>query len=127
MSAGCRWRSATAFASLQPRDWYRADEHGSWVGARVVGGDSLLRWLEHFGGEHGLGISDLDRFGALAGRRRLATSHAYIYSQEDIVALLAAAGRLKTRLCGDDADADPAAVTGMRIGEASRRNMRICG
>jgi hypothetical protein len=54
------------FASLQPRDWYRADEHGSWVGAWLVGGDSLLTWLEHFGCEHGLGTGDLERFDALA-------------------------------------------------------------
>jgi hypothetical protein len=54
------------FASLQPRIWYRADEHGSWVGAWLVGGDSLLRWLEHFGREHGLGAGDLERFDALA-------------------------------------------------------------
>jgi hypothetical protein len=54
------------FASLQARDWYRADEHGSWVGAWLVGGDSLIAWLEHFGCEHGLGIGDLERFDALA-------------------------------------------------------------
>ena len=54
------------FASLQPRDWYRADEHGSWVGAWLIGGDSLLRWLEHFGCEHGLAAGDLERFDALA-------------------------------------------------------------
>ena len=54
------------FASLQPRDWYRADEHGSWVGAWLVGGDSLLTWLEHFGCEHGLATGDLERFDALA-------------------------------------------------------------
>ena len=54
------------FASLQPRDWYRADEHGSWVGAWLVGGDSLLSWLAHFGREHGLATGDLERFDALA-------------------------------------------------------------
>jgi hypothetical protein len=54
------------FASLQPRVWYRADEQDSWVGAWLVGGDSLLRWLEHFGCEHGLGTGDLERFDALA-------------------------------------------------------------
>jgi hypothetical protein len=54
------------FVSLQPRDWYRADEHGSWVGAWLVGGDSLLPWLVHFGCEHGLGTGDLERFDALA-------------------------------------------------------------
>lgn len=54
------------FASLQPRVWYRADEHGSWVGAWLVGGDSLLPWLEHSGPEHGLSTGDLERFDALA-------------------------------------------------------------
>ena len=54
------------FASLQPRDWYRADEHGSWVGAWLVGGDSLLPWLVHFGCEHGLGTGDLEHLDALA-------------------------------------------------------------
>jgi hypothetical protein len=54
------------FASLQPRDWYRADQHGSWVGAWLLGGDSLLTWLEHFGCEHGLATGDLERFDALA-------------------------------------------------------------
>jgi hypothetical protein len=53
------------FASLEPRVWYRADEHGAWVGAWLIGGDSLLRWLEHFGREHGLGSGDLERFDAL--------------------------------------------------------------
>ena len=54
------------FGSLQPRDWYRPDEHGSWVGAWLIGGDSLLPWLEHFGSEHGLATGDLERFDALA-------------------------------------------------------------
>jgi len=54
------------FASLHPRVWYRADEHGDWVGAWLVGGDLLLPWLEHFGPEHGLGSGDLERFDALA-------------------------------------------------------------
>ena len=53
------------FASLEPRVWYRADEHGAWVGAWLIGGDSLLRWLEHFGREHGLGSGDLERYDAL--------------------------------------------------------------
>ena len=33
------------FASLEPRFWYRADEHGAWVGAWLIGGDSLLGGL----------------------------------------------------------------------------------
>jgi len=53
------------FASLRPRVWYRADEHGRWVGAWLVGGDSVMSWLEHFGREHGLGSGDLKRFDAL--------------------------------------------------------------
>lgn len=54
------------FASLQPRLWYRADEHGTWVGAWLTGGDSLIHWLEDFGREHGLGTGDLEQFDALA-------------------------------------------------------------
>ncbi|HTX10757.1 MAG TPA: hypothetical protein VME22_19180 [Solirubrobacteraceae bacterium] len=54
------------FASVPPRLWYRADDNGTWVGAWLVGGDSLVHWLEHFGREHGLGSGDLERFDALA-------------------------------------------------------------
>jgi hypothetical protein len=54
------------FASLAPRVWYRADEEGTWVGAWLVGGDSLIPWLEHFDCEHGLGPGDLKRFDTLA-------------------------------------------------------------
>jgi hypothetical protein len=57
------------FASLEPRVWYRADEDGTWVGAWLVGGDSLLPWLEHFGREHGLGSGDLERFAPKPTRR----------------------------------------------------------
>jgi hypothetical protein len=53
------------FDSLEPRVWYRADAHGTWVGAWLVGGDSLFPWLEHFGREHGLGSGDLERFDSL--------------------------------------------------------------
>jgi hypothetical protein len=53
------------FAALRPRVWYRPDEGGVWGGAWLVGGDSLVEWLEHFGGEHGLGVGDLERFDTL--------------------------------------------------------------
>ena len=42
------------FTSTRPRLWHRPDEHGDWVGAWVLGGDSVIDWLEHFGTEHGL-------------------------------------------------------------------------
>ena len=54
------------FTSLAPRDWHRADEHGDWVGAWLLGGDSVIEWLVHFGTEHGLGPGDLERFEELA-------------------------------------------------------------
>ena len=46
--------------------WHRADENGDWLGASVVGGDSLVRWLEHFGTDDGLSLADLARFDQLA-------------------------------------------------------------
>jgi hypothetical protein len=54
------------FTPARPRLWHRPDEHGDWVGAWVLGGDSLIDWLGHFGSEHGLGPSDLERFDELA-------------------------------------------------------------
>ena len=54
------------FSSSQPRLWHRPDENGTWVGAWVLGGDSVIGWLEHFGGEHGFGRADLERFDELA-------------------------------------------------------------
>jgi len=54
------------FTSARPRLWHRPDEHGDWVGAWVLGGDSVLDWLGHFGPEHGLGLGDLKRFDKLA-------------------------------------------------------------
>ena len=42
------------FAATSPRIWHRPDEHGEWVGAWLIGGDSVIAWLEHFGPEHGL-------------------------------------------------------------------------
>jgi hypothetical protein len=54
------------FSSSQPRLWHRRDEDGTWVGAWVLGGDSVIGWLEHFGAEHGLARADLERFDDLA-------------------------------------------------------------
>ena len=54
------------FASLQPRIWYRADDHSNWVGAWLIGGNSLIQWLERFGSAQGLGAGDLERFDELA-------------------------------------------------------------
>lgn len=54
------------FSATEPRIWHRADALGDWVGAWLVGGDSLLAWLLHFGSEHGLTPADLGRFDALA-------------------------------------------------------------
>jgi hypothetical protein len=54
------------FASARPRLWFRADDRGTWISAWLVGGDSLIEWLAHFGPEHGLDTGDLERFDALA-------------------------------------------------------------
>lgn len=54
------------FTSLAPRVWHWADEYGDWVGAWLVGGDSLIEWLAPFGTELGLGPGDLERFEQLA-------------------------------------------------------------
>ena len=40
--------------------------HGDWVGAWLVGGDSVVNWFMHFGTEHGLNAADLTRFDELA-------------------------------------------------------------
>ena len=53
------------FSSVRPRIWYRADDRGEWLGAWVVGGDSVIEWLEDFGPEHGLATADLHRFDEL--------------------------------------------------------------
>jgi hypothetical protein len=54
------------FSSSQPRLWHRPDEDGTWVGAWVLGGESVIGWLEHFGAEHGLARADIERFDELA-------------------------------------------------------------
>jgi hypothetical protein len=54
------------FSSVRPRVWYRADDRGEWLGAWVVGGESVIEWLEHFGPEHGLATADLDQFDELS-------------------------------------------------------------
>jgi hypothetical protein len=54
------------FSAIRPRIWHRPDEHGDWVGAWLIGGDSVIEWLEHFGSEHGLNAADLERFDELA-------------------------------------------------------------
>ncbi len=54
------------FTATRPRIWYRPDERGDWVGAWLIGGDSVIGWLEHFGPEHGLTAGDLACFDALA-------------------------------------------------------------
>jgi hypothetical protein len=54
------------FTAIEARIWHRADEHGNWVGAWLVGGESVVEWLAHFGTEAGLGPGDLERFDQLA-------------------------------------------------------------
>ncbi len=54
------------FTSTEPRIWHRADERGDWVGAWLVGGDSVVEWLLHFGPRDGLSAVDLARFDELA-------------------------------------------------------------
>ena len=54
------------FTATRPRIWHRPDEDGAWVGAWLIGGDSVIEWLEHFGPEHGLNAADLARFDELA-------------------------------------------------------------
>ncbi|MEO8969291.1 MAG: hypothetical protein ABI355_16805 [Solirubrobacteraceae bacterium] len=54
------------FTPTRPRIWHRPDEDGDWVAAWLIGGDSVIKWLEHFGPEHGLNAADLERFDELA-------------------------------------------------------------
>jgi hypothetical protein len=48
---------ALAPAGIEPRWWCRSGEPGAWV----MGLDWLIRWIEHFGPHHGLGVKDLHR------------------------------------------------------------------
>ena len=48
---------------LGPRWWCRSGEHGAWV----MGLNSVIPWLRHFGSEHGLGVEDIRRVRELAG------------------------------------------------------------
>jgi hypothetical protein len=53
-----------AFApAIKPRWWCRANEPGAWV----MGLDWVIPWVEHFGPDHGLGVTDVERFNTLAG------------------------------------------------------------
>ncbi len=54
------------FSPMAPRVWHRADDHGEWIGAWLIGGDSVIAWLQHFGTDHGLGPGDLARFDTLS-------------------------------------------------------------
>lgn len=54
------------FTSLRPRIWHREDTCGDWIGAWLIGGDSVIEWLEHFGAAHALGLADLERFDKLS-------------------------------------------------------------
>ena len=54
------------FSRVTPRVWHRADDRCEWIGAWLIGGDSVIEWLQHFGGEHGFGPGDLARFDALS-------------------------------------------------------------
>ena len=48
---------------IKTRWWCRSDEPGAWV----MGLNSVIPWLEHFGPEHGLGVEDIQRVRELAG------------------------------------------------------------
>lgn len=54
------------FSASAPRVWHRADDHGEWIGAWLIGGDSMIAWLEQFGAQDGLTPGDLARFDALS-------------------------------------------------------------
>ena len=48
---------------VKARWWCRSGERGAWV----MGLNSVIPWLEHFGPEHGLGVEDIQRVRELAG------------------------------------------------------------
>ena len=53
---------ALATSAIEPRWWCRPGEPGAWM----MGLESLIAWIEHFGTDHGLGITDLRRLRELA-------------------------------------------------------------
>jgi len=53
---------ALATSGIEPRWWCRPGEPGAWM----MGLESLIAWIEHFGTDHGLGITDLKRLRELA-------------------------------------------------------------
>jgi hypothetical protein len=53
---------ALATSAIEPRWWCRPGEAGAWM----MGLESLIAWIEHFGTDHGLGITDLRRLRELA-------------------------------------------------------------
>jgi len=53
---------ALATSAIEPRWWCRPGEAGAWM----MGLESLIAWIEYFGTDHGLGISDLRRLRELA-------------------------------------------------------------
>jgi hypothetical protein len=57
---------ALAAAGIEPRWWCRSGEPGAWL----MGLEWLIPWIEHFGTDHGLGMTDLNRLRELATPRR---------------------------------------------------------
>jgi hypothetical protein len=53
---------ALAPTEIEPRWWCRPGEQGAWV----MGREWLIRWIEHFSPDHGLGVTDLERLRELA-------------------------------------------------------------
>ena len=53
---------ALATSAIEPRWWCRPGEPGAWM----MGLESLIAWIKHFGTDHGLGITDLRRLRELA-------------------------------------------------------------
>ncbi|MGZ6640129.1 MAG: hypothetical protein ACXVII_45930, partial [Solirubrobacteraceae bacterium] len=53
---------ALAASGIEPRWWCRPGQPGAWI----MGLDWLIRWLEHFGPAHGLGVNDIEQLRALA-------------------------------------------------------------
>jgi hypothetical protein len=53
----------TIQSDIEPRFWYRSGDGG---GAWILGIDWLIRWMEHFGHQHGLGTDDISHFRAIS-------------------------------------------------------------